>query len=107
MILINVRYIVRPEYQDTFLSEVDWFTQACRAEEGCLFFDWFRSEENPAEYFLVEGYLDGAGEAHVQSEHFQRATEELPKYFVETPKVINTTIEGKTEWDKLVEFEVN
>jgi hypothetical protein len=30
----------------------------------------------------------------------------MPKYLVETPDIINTLIEGKTEWDKMAEFKV-
>ncbi|MBP3088872.1 antibiotic biosynthesis monooxygenase [Corynebacterium sp. sy017] len=106
MILINVRYNVRPEFVDTFLEEIAWFTEATRAEEGNIFFEWYQDPHNPAQFLLIESFHDDADVAHVQSEHFQRACKELPRYFVETPKVINTTIPGKTEWDKLVEFAV-
>ena len=94
MILINVSYQVKPEHAENFLEEVSWFTEATQAEEKNLFFDWYRDPQD-----------DGA-EAHVTSEHFQRATEEMPKYLVETPKIINTLIEGKTEWDEMAEFQV-
>ncbi|MCQ9344150.1 putative quinol monooxygenase [Corynebacterium kozikiae] len=106
MILINVRYQVRPEYQETFLEETAWFTEATRAEEGNIFFDWYRSPDNPGEFLLIEAFQDDAAEAHVNSAHFKRAQEELPKYLERTPDVINTLIPEKTEWDKLVEFEV-
>ena len=43
----------------------------------------------------------------VNTEHFKRSCEELPKYLVETPDIINTKIEGKTEWDKMAEFSVD
>lgn len=106
MILINVRYKVRPEYADTFLEEVAWFTAATRAEEGNIFFDWYQDPVNSNEFLLIEAFEDGADVAHVTSAHFTRAQEELPKYFLETPDIINTLIPGKTEWDKLVEFAV-
>jgi len=106
MILINVSYQVKPEYAENFLEEVSWFTEATQAEEKNLFFDWYRDPQDANHFMLVEGFTDDGAEAHVTSEHFQRATEEMPKYLVETPKIINTLIEGKTEWDEMAEFQV-
>lgn len=106
MILINVKYEVLPEYGETFLEEVSWFTEASRAEEGNIFFEWYRDPENPRGYLLIEAFKDDAAEAHVGSDHFKRACEEMPKYLAETPDIINTLIEGKTEWDKMAEFKV-
>lgn len=106
MILINVKFKPLPEYVENFREQVDEFTQATRAEEGNLCFDWFRSTDNPEEYFLCEAFLDDAAEAHVNSEHFKKATEMFPKILKETPEIINTVIEGKTEWDRMAEFQV-
>lgn len=106
MILINVRFTVRPEYVSTFLGEIDWFTTATREESGNIFFDWYQDPQQPEVFLLTESFQDDAAEAHVNSEHFQRACEEMPQYLVETPDIINTTIEGKTTWDKMAEFKV-
>ncbi|AKE41814.1 antibiotic biosynthesis monooxygenase [Corynebacterium kutscheri] len=106
MILINVRYKVRPEYAESFLSEVEWFTEATRNEEGNIFFEWYRDPQKTNEFLLIEAFHDDADVAHVTSQHFQRAQEELPQYFLETPDIINTKIPGKLTWDKLTEFEV-
>jgi len=83
------------------------FTNATRAEPGCLFYEWYRSTDRPDEYVLVEGFQDDAAEAHVNSEHFKKATELFPTLLVETPTIINTLIPGKTEWDEMAEFKVN
>lgn len=107
MILINVKFRPKPEYVDTFMDEVAEFTAATRAESGCLFFDWYRSTEEDGLFFLAEGFADDAAEAHVNSEHFQKATEMFPTILQETPEIINTVIEGKTEWDRMAEFQVN
>src|SRR5699024_5444137 len=40
MIFINVKFHVKPEYADTFLDEINWYTEACNAEPGCLEFKW-------------------------------------------------------------------
>src|SRR5690625_6268796 len=39
MIFINVKFHVKPEYADTFLDEINWYTEACNAEPGCLELD--------------------------------------------------------------------
>lgn len=41
MILINVKFSVRPEYAETFLDDIAWYTAATRTEEGNIFFDWY------------------------------------------------------------------
>ncbi len=106
MILINVRFKPLPEYVENFRQEVEEFTAATRAEQGCLSFDWFRGTDDPNEYILVEAFKDDAAEAHVNSDHFKKATELFPKILKETPQIINTLIEGKTEWDRMAEFSV-
>lgn len=106
MILINVRFKPLPENVENFRELVDEFTQASRAEEGNLFFNWYRDTDNPDEYILVEGFKDDAAEAHVNSRHFKDAQEFFPTILKETPTIINTLIEGKTEWDEMAEFQV-
>lgn len=106
MILINVKFRPRPEFVDNFREKVDAYTQATRAEEGCLFFDWFRSTDDPNEYLLIEGFEDDGAEAHVKSQHFRDAGEMFPDLLLETPEIINTLIPGKTEWDRMAEFQV-
>ena len=101
MILINVQFHVKPEYAETFLDEINWYTEACNAEPGCIDFKWFRDPEDRQRFLLLESYADGKDVEHVQSEHFQRSCEEFPKYLVETPDIINVHIEGRTGWDKI------
>src|SRR3954447_25938726 len=106
MIFIVVRFKVLPEYRDTWLEHVQSFTTATRAEPGNLWFDWSRSVDDPAEYVLVEAFRDGdAGAAHVGSEHFRLATQELPKALAETPRVINFEVPGES-WSPLAEMPV-
>lgn len=106
MILINVRFRPLAENTENFRELVNDFTEASRAEEGNLFFEWYRSTDDPREYILVEGFKDDAAEAHVTSDHFKAAQELFPQILEETPQIINTLIEGKTEWDQMAEFKV-
>ena len=74
MIAITVKWDVKPEYADKFMDLVDEFTRACRAEPGCLWFEWSRSVDDPNQYILLEAYKDGAaGKVHVESDHFKKA----------------------------------
>jgi len=106
LIFITAKFPVKPEHADAWPELSRDFTQACRAEEGCLWFDWSRSVDDPHEYVLVEAFRDdAAGAAHVQSDHFATATRELPRYLSATPKIVNTTVEG-TSWSELGEMAV-
>lgn len=106
MILINVRFRPKAEYLENFREKVAGFTAAARAEEGNLFFQWYRNTDDPSEYILVEAFRDDAAEAHVNSQAFKDACEMFPEILTETPQIINQQIPGKIEWDRMAEFSV-
>ncbi|MDQ2725005.1 MAG: antibiotic biosynthesis monooxygenase [Actinomycetota bacterium] len=106
MIFIVVKFTVRPEVKEDWLSRVDAFTKATRSEPGNLWFEWSHSVDNPEQFVLVEAFRDAdAGKEHVSSEHFKTATQELPSLLVATPEVINVEVPG-TEWSELGEMSV-
>ncbi|HEX8971866.1 putative quinol monooxygenase [Oryzihumus sp.] len=106
MIFITAKFQIKPEHADAWPEISGEFTRATRAEDGCLWFEWSRSVDDPGEYVLVEAFRDdAAGGAHVQSEHFRAATTELPAYLVRTPKIVNVVVEG-TDWSELGEMAV-
>ena len=106
MIFITAKFQVKAEHADDWPQISRAFTEATRAEEGCLWFDWSRSLDDPTEYVLVEAFRDdAAGAAHVHSEHFSQATSHLPSYLVSTPRIVNVTVEG-TDWSELGEMAV-
>ncbi|WP_148615402.1 putative quinol monooxygenase [Nocardioides rubriscoriae] len=105
MILIVVKWKVKPEHADAWPELTKAFTEATRAEPGNRFFEWSRSVDTPNEYVLIEAFDDDAAGAHVQSEHFKQAQAELPQYVLETPEIRNW--QGQPDaWDRLGEFEV-
>lgn len=106
MIFIVVKQQVKPEYAERFLEMVRPFTEATRAEEGNLFFEWSRSVEDPNEFVLVEGFKDDAGEAHVNSAHFAAGLEAMREALAATPKIISRQIEGEG-WDEMGELKVS
>ncbi|WP_409482991.1 putative quinol monooxygenase [Arsenicicoccus dermatophilus] len=106
MIAITVKWDVKPEYADQFPELTREFTQACRAEPGCLWFEWSRSLERPNEYVLLEAFRDAeAGAAHVRSEHFAKAMKEQGAYAASRPRIISVERDGEG-WDELGEIEM-
>jgi quinol monooxygenase YgiN len=107
MIFIVVKFETKPDWTDRWPELVAPFTEATRAEEGNLWFEWSRSLENPAVYVLVEAFRDGdAGAAHVNSEHFKAAQRDLRQALASTPQVISQSIDA-TGWSRLAEISVD
>ena len=107
MIFITAKFRVRPEDAEQWPAIAAEFTRATRSEDGCLWFDWSRSLDDPTEYVLVEAFRDGdAGGAHVGSAHFKQAQQDLPQYLVATPKIISQAID-QGDWSELGELAVN
>lgn len=106
MIFITAKFRVLPQHADAWPDIAGEFTQACRAEPGCLWFDWSRSVDDPTEYVLVEAFRDGdAGAAHVQSAHFKAAQQTLPPHLAATPRIVNFTV-PQDDWSLLGEMAV-
>jgi quinol monooxygenase YgiN len=106
MIFICVKWKIKTAHADEWPDLAREFTEATRAEEGNLFFEWSRGIEDPTTYVLIEAFEDDAAEAHVTSDHFKKAQAELPQYLASTPQVRNVQMEGD-HWDRLGEFEVS
>jgi quinol monooxygenase YgiN len=107
MIFITAKFRVRPEEADAWPEISREFTEATRAEPGCLWFDWSRSLDDPTEFVLVEAFRDDeAAGAHVQSDHFFAAQKSLPPHLVETPRIVNVTI-PQDDWSELGELAVD
>ena len=107
MIFITAKFRIQPEHADNWPEISRPFTKATRGEDGCLWFDWSRSLDDPHEYVLVEAFRDDdAGAAHVQSDHFKTATQELPNYLAETPRIVNAQVPG-TDWYEVGEMAVD
>ncbi len=105
MILIVVRHLIRPQYADEFPRMVGEFTAATRAEPGTISFEWSRSTDDPAVYFLIEAFRDAAaGEAHVSSSHFKAAIARLPDFLAAPPEIIHADI-AADGWSRMAELQ--
>jgi quinol monooxygenase YgiN len=106
MIFITAKFRVLPEHADAWPEISREFTEATRAEDGCLWFDWSRSLDDPHEYVLTEAFRDGeAGGEHVRSEHFRKAQQHLPQHLAETPRIVSTEVD-QDGWNELGEMAV-
>jgi quinol monooxygenase YgiN len=105
MIFITVKWTIRPEHSHEWLSRVDEFTRATRAEPGNLFFEWYRSVDHPDQFLLVEAFADGAaGGVHVQSDHFKTAMAWMPDVVATTPEIVNFEI-PQQGWSTMAEVQ--
>lgn len=106
MIFIVVKFKVKPEWSERWIDLTREFTEATRAEPGNLWFDWSRSVDDPNEFVLVEAFQDDAASAHVNSDHFRKAIEDMPQALVETPQIISEQI-AASGWNRMGELTVN
>lgn len=107
MIFITAKFPVRPEDADDWPTISKSFTEATRAEPGCLWFEWSRSVDDPTVYVLVEAFRDdAAASAHVTSDHFFAAQQDLPPHLARTPDIVNFTV-PQDDWSQLGEMAVD
>ncbi len=107
MIFITAKFRVKPEHAEDWPELSRAFTEATRAEPGCLWFEWSRSLDDPHDYVLVEAFRDGdAGEDHVGSDHFARAQQDLPPYLRSTPQIVSQVVD-RDGWAELGEMAVD
>jgi quinol monooxygenase YgiN len=106
MIFITAKFPVRPEDAEDWPAISRSFTEATRAEPGCLWFEWSRSLDDPNEYVLVEAFRDDeAASAHVTSDHFSAAQKDLPPHLTRTPSIVNFAV-PQDGWSELGELRV-
>lgn len=106
MILINVKFPVKPEFADRWPEISRPFTEATRAESGNKWFEWSRSVEEPSTYVLIEAFTDGGAEPHVTSEHFRQMQEEFPQYLSATPQIVSQQVDVDG-WGPMGELQVD
>ena len=105
MIFIVVKFTIRPDRSEDWLSFIEDFTTATRQEQGNLFFEWSRSIDDPNVFVLVEAFDSReAGEVHVKSEHFNTAMAAFPDVIARTPDIVNVEV-PQDGWAKMAELE--
>ena len=105
MILIVVKFPVRPERAEEWSDLSAAYARAVQAEEGNLFFEWSKSLEEPDTYVLVEGFRDAAaGASHVGTQAFKDFVERAPDLVAAQPQIIYVdapTSPGGGRWGEI------
>ena len=106
MILINVKFPVKPEFADRWPEIASEFTENTLAEPGNLWFEWSRSVKEPSTYVLIEAFTDEGAGPHVDSPHFKKMQEEFPQYLTATPQITSEQISADG-WGEMGEIKVD
>ncbi|MBE6989735.1 MAG: antibiotic biosynthesis monooxygenase [Ruminococcaceae bacterium] len=94
-----VTYITKPGQRETFLREMAerGVTEAIRAEDGCLQYDYYLSIQNENEILLAERWTSPEKQqVHMGQPHMTHITELKEKY------VESTTLRWMSEEDHAV-----
>jgi quinol monooxygenase YgiN len=106
VILIVVKFPVRPERTDEWTRLAGDYARAVHAEEGSQFFEWSRSLDEPDTFVCVEGFRDAAaGEAHVGTDHFKRFVAEAPDLVASQPQIIYVDAPDVSGWGPMGEIQ--
>lgn len=96
MILINLKFSVKPELADQWMDAVAQYTADVRAEPGNLFFEWHRPVDGPPhEFLLLEGFTDEGARAHVESPHFTEGLDAMRPLLAATPQIISEKLQAQ------------
>jgi quinol monooxygenase YgiN len=89
MILITVKFPIRPDKTAEWLELADFYARAVRSEPGNHFFEFSRSMDDENEYVCIEGFTDSsAGQEHMKQDHVARFMNEMPDIVSARPKII-------------------
>jgi quinol monooxygenase YgiN len=106
VILIVVKFPVRPERAEEWSALAADYARAVNAEEGSLFFEWSKSLEEPDTFVCVEGFRDSdAGASHVQTRAFQDFVEQAPDLVARQPQIIYVDAPDVAGWGPMGEIQ--
>ena len=106
MIVIVVKFPVRPKRSEEWVSLARDYAAAVDAEEGSVFFEWSRSLEDPDTFVCIEGFRDAAaGQSHVGTDHFKRFVEEAPDLVSAQPQIIYVDAPDVAGWGPMGEIQ--
>jgi quinol monooxygenase YgiN len=105
VILIVVKFPVRPERSDEWQSVAADYARAVNAEEGSLFFEWSKSLEEPDTFVCVEGFRDAdAGASHGGTDAFRKFVDAAPDLVAAQPQIIYVDAPDVAGWGPMGEI---
>jgi quinol monooxygenase YgiN len=106
MILIVVKFPVRPDRADEWQSLADEYARAVNQEDGSLFFEWSKSQDEPDTFGCVEGFRDAAaGGAHTTTDHFKKFVDQAPDLVARQPQIIYVDAPDVSGWGPMGEIQ--
>lgn len=106
MILIVVKFPVRPERIDEWQSLAAEYAAAVHQEEGSLFFEWSKSLDEADTFVCVEGFRDAsAGAAHTSTDHFRTFVDRAPALVARQPQIIYVDSPDLSGWGPMGEIQ--
>jgi quinol monooxygenase YgiN len=106
VILIVVKFPVRPERAEEWQSLAADYARAVNAEEGSLFFEWSTSLDQPDTFVCVEGFRDAdAGASHVGTQAFKDFVERAPDLVAAQPQIIYVDAPDVAGWGPMGEIQ--
>ena len=87
MILIVVKFPIRPDRQSEWEQLSAFYAKAVNAEPGCVFFEFSRSVEDP-QTRLHRGLRGRCGQEHMKQDHVARFMAEMPDIVSAQPQII-------------------
>jgi quinol monooxygenase YgiN len=106
VILIVVKFPVRPERAEEWSDVSAAYARAVQAEEGNLFFEFSRSIEEPDTFVCVEGFRDAdAGASHVGTQAFKDFVERAPDLVAAQPQIIYVDAPDVSGWGPMGEIQ--
>lgn len=105
MILINVKFPVRPERVDEWIAVAKQYQKDVSAEEGNVFFEWSRGLDDPNVFVAVECFTDmDAGARHMATAHVASFLEIAPDLVAEAPQIIFVDSPAISGWGVMGEI---
>jgi len=106
VILIVVKFPVRPDRAEEWSTIAADSAPAVQAEEGSLFFEWSKSLEEPDLFVCVEGFRDAdAGASHVGTQAFKDFVAEAPDLVAAQPQIIYVDAPDVAGWGPMGEIQ--
>jgi quinol monooxygenase YgiN len=106
VILIVVKFPVRPDRAEEWADLAAGYARAVRSEEGNLFFEWSRSLDEPDTFVCVEGFRDAdAGASHVGTQAFKDFVERAPDLVAAQPQIVYVDAPDVSGWGPMGEIQ--
>ena len=88
MLVVHGTFPIRTEAVDDLRAALGPLQAATRQEEGCVFYDWAQSVEQPGIFYSVEVWRSRADlDEHLASEHVKAALAGLPDMLAGQPQL--------------------